>query len=242
MAEDEVRKHAKAVYTLAKDPGKSWKVKLREIAVEIVIIVFAVSISIWLHNWSESRKDRREEREFLLGLREDLQLDEAEMESDRKSFEKGLVAVHYFERVGAGEPLNKDSLRLYQGIFFNYTQIIPRISRFEALKGSGKMSIIENKRLLIDITDLYQKLFPAVVRQNDYINVTLRDNNLFPFLTSHLQLNAAGEGTNWEELVHMPQMRLMIRTGETAGNNIRRYTEAIEKAKSVIRQIGEEVK
>ncbi len=31
----------------------------QEIIGEILIIVFAVSISIWFHNWSESWKDQR---------------------------------------------------------------------------------------------------------------------------------------------------------------------------------------
>jgi hypothetical protein len=49
---------------------------------EVAIIVFAVSLSIWLHGWAEERKDHREEREFLIGLKEDLQADMAEMRSD----------------------------------------------------------------------------------------------------------------------------------------------------------------
>jgi hypothetical protein len=242
MAEDEVRKHAKALISAASDPSKGWKHRLREIAIEIGIIVFAVSVSIWFHNWAESRKDRQEEREFLIGLREDLKLDEKEMEGDRQSFEDLLVAVHYFEAVGAGAHLNMDSFFVYQSLFFSSTQIIPRNSRFEALKGSGKMNIIENKHLLVDITDLYQKLFPAVVRQNDYVNVTIRDNNLLPFLATHLQLDAKGMGTNWESLMHMGQMRINIKMAETAFNNVRRYTEAIDMAKEIIRQTDAELK
>ena len=241
MAEEEVRKHAKAAIKLAADRTKSWKHKLGDIGIEILIIIFAVTVSIWLHNWSESLKDRREERVFLTGLRSDLLLDEKEMESDRAGYVHGIIGLHYFERVGMGEPLDKDSLRLYEGVFSNFTQIIPRISRFEALKGSGKLDIIENKDLLLAITDLYQKLLPAVVRQNDYVNTT-RDNNMFPFITDHLALDPKGEGTNWQEMLRMPKMRLMIRAEGTMNNNITRYTEAIAKAKEVLGMIEEELR
>ncbi len=67
MAEDEIIKHTKAAYKAFKDPEKDWIHKLKEILLEVLIIVFAVSVSIWLHNWSESVKDKNEEKEFLRG-------------------------------------------------------------------------------------------------------------------------------------------------------------------------------
>jgi hypothetical protein len=85
----------------------------QEIIGEILIIVFAVSISIWFHNWSESWKDREEEKAFLAGLKADLQADMKEMVGDRASYAQGLRGVAYFEKVGAGMPLNLDSLGHY---------------------------------------------------------------------------------------------------------------------------------
>jgi hypothetical protein len=78
---------------------------------------------------------------------------------------------------------------------FNDAQIYPRSSRFEALKGSGRMSIIRNRQLLLNITDLYSKDFPFIERRNDFVN-SLRESGLIPFVYSHLQLDAAGNETN----------------------------------------------
>src|SRR3569833_3151088 len=110
MAEDEIRKHTRAVYKTLRDPEKGWKHKLQDILLEIVIIVFAVTVSIWLHNWSESIKDRKAEKVFLTGLKGDLQADLSEMKSDRDGLTRMLNGVRYFEKVGAGMELNKDSL------------------------------------------------------------------------------------------------------------------------------------
>ena len=80
------------------------------------------------------------------------------------------------------------------------------------------MSIIRNRQLLLDITELYSKDFPEIERRNDYVN-SLRQSALIPFVHSHLQLDAAGNKTNWQELLRMPQMRLLpnqmgaLRTG-----------------------------
>jgi hypothetical protein len=41
-----------------------------------------------------------------------------------------------------GQTLDKDSLNKYQWCFFGSAQINPRISRYEALKGSGKLDIV----------------------------------------------------------------------------------------------------
>jgi len=81
MAEQEVIKHLKHAVDVARS-RRPWTDKLQEILLENVIIVFAVSLSIWLHNWAESRKDRDEERDFLLGLKQDLQADMQEMKGE----------------------------------------------------------------------------------------------------------------------------------------------------------------
>src|ERR1700709_1251392 len=99
MAEEEIRKHTKAVYKDWTDPHFGWKHKLKEIFFEILIIVFAVSISIWFHNWSESRKDRKEEKEFLAGLKTDLQSDLKEMKGDTAAYNIILDGMLYFRKV-----------------------------------------------------------------------------------------------------------------------------------------------
>ena len=118
MADQEVVKHVKAAIAASRDKNKSWKHKLQEILLEVGIIVFAVSLSIWLHGWAEDRKDHQEEREFLLGLRQDLQADVKEMMGDRDTYSYCLKGVKYFERVGAGgeiEPRQSGSLRVDPG-------------------------------------------------------------------------------------------------------------------------------
>ena len=41
MADDEIRKHAKAALKAMKEPNTDWKHKLKDIITEILIIVFA---------------------------------------------------------------------------------------------------------------------------------------------------------------------------------------------------------
>ena len=125
-------------------------------------------------------------------------------------------------------------------MLFGDAQIYPRSSRFEALKGSGRMGIIRNKQLLLDITDLYSKDFPEIERRNDFVN-SLRESALIPFVDSHLQMDAAGNETNWQELLRMSQMRLMVTAQGTILNNIVVYGIGLKKCEDIIREIDEQL-
>lgn len=247
MAEQEIIKHIEQVVNVSRDREKTWQHKFGEIVLEILIIVFAVSLSIWLHNWADSLKDRHEEREFLTGLKEDLQADMQEMNSDRDSFEKGLVKVSYFERVGSGEALNPDSLQSYIGFLTSYAVIEPRVSRFEALKSSGKMDIVSNKNLLLHIIDLYTKDFPLITHRNDFIN-RLRTERFLELIAMHLRLdprsrpNNSPVGANWQEFFRLSDVRIMVTSLLSAANNVEAYTIGIDKCNLIIKEIDGELK
>jgi hypothetical protein len=95
--------------------------------------------------------------------------------------------------------------------------------------------------LLIHIADLYTKDFPQINRINEIFN-RLRGENLFPFIASHLQLNAAGHGTNWAELLQTSQMRLLIKLGEMAGSCVFDYARGIDKCELIIKEIDQELR
>ena len=59
MAEQEIIKHTKKIFkAIGKENVTIWH-KLKEFAIEIIIIVIAISLSIWFHNYSEHRKEQK---------------------------------------------------------------------------------------------------------------------------------------------------------------------------------------
>ncbi|HZY39895.1 MAG TPA: hypothetical protein VFE53_24745 [Mucilaginibacter sp.] len=240
MAEDEIiKKHAKAAYKAWRDPEKDWKHKLREILLEVLIIVFAVTVSIWLHNWSESIKDHNEEKEFLKGLKGDIQADLKEMNNDRASLRKGFWAVRYFEVVGAGQLLNKDSLNKNVWIFFSQAQINPRIGRYEALKASGRVDIIINKKLQYDIIDLYQKNFPQIFRLNAFMNSLITDK-VDPYVGDYISFDNKGVA-NAQEMLRKPKMRFLLLQCEGFNSSVGAYSDGISKGNEIIKEIDKEL-
>src|SRR6185312_13497412 len=163
------------------------------------------------------------------------------MRSDKKFSEMGLAGVYYFEKVGSGQPLSKDSLNKYSWIFFAQTQINPRISRFEALKGSGKLDIIEDKKLQYNIIELYQKNFPQIARMNGYTNVVIADK-IDPYLGDTMELDSNGSMLNAEAILRKSKMRILLLQAQGIKNSIKAYSDGIDKANEVIKQIDEELK
>jgi Family of unknown function (DUF6090) len=244
MSEDEIiKKHTKEVYNTWRDPDKTFMHKLKDIALEILIIVFAVSISIWLHNWSESVKDRKEARIFLTGLREDLQADAQDLDSSLLFYKTQLKGLNYLGSARKGIILSSDSAKKYMDIFFNSTTFDAHISRYEALKGSGKFKIIENAKLLDTIIHLHeQTLFYINVLGKDYYNYN--NDRVLPFLNEHLQLDEPGRVTNTEAILKNSQMRFYILYDKSLieFNIINVFENAINECKNIVKMIDEELK
>src|SRR5471030_1035241 len=80
MAEQEIAKHTRNVIGLFNKSEHGWRHKLGEVALEIITIVFAVSLSIWLHGLGEQRHEQAQVRTFLLGLRHDIGRDVRQIE------------------------------------------------------------------------------------------------------------------------------------------------------------------
>lgn len=162
MADQEIAKHTKNIFRLVLQKEHPLWHKLGEIVLEIAIIVFAVSFSIWLHQQSEHRHEQEEVKTFLLGLADDLR-------GDRRSIENLIAVYHQYDKNfaylnnldAAHPPSDEEFDKAYQFGFSNINYR-PSVSRYEGFKSSGKLDHIENAKLSNDILALYQEVIPRV--------------------------------------------------------------------------------
>jgi hypothetical protein len=163
MSEEKIIQHsAKALHTLQqKDQG--WVKKLKEFFVDILIIVFAVSITLVLHNWNDERHEHRMEREFLAGIKSDLDSAAADINDNIKGFQP---TIDYFFNIRQQLATNKidpayiDSNSYQLG---NTHYLVFDMGRFEGFKSSGYLRLIENKTLLKHLMSLYTVEIPFQV-------------------------------------------------------------------------------
>ena len=112
--EDEILKHTNKAIKELKNTEHSFWHKAKEIGIEICIIVFAVTLSIWLHSWSEVRTQRKEVREFLSDLKEDLTADIGSLQLARTSLIKSRESFKFIAQ------LTKKSIEIPFRAFFNF--------------------------------------------------------------------------------------------------------------------------
>jgi len=178
MAEQEVVKHTKKVFGLWQTNNPFWH-KVADFILEIFIIVFAITVSIFFHDRSELKHQRHETKEFLLGLKQDLTTDIEEMNQDKNSFMQSGKAFKYITSRKLDAPLNADTIRKYYGYIFNTTGLVPNSGRFEGFKSSSKIGTIENKELQNNIMDLYQENIPNLINSTNFY--TSKKQRLFEY-------------------------------------------------------------
>ena len=168
MAESEVAKSTKKIIESAKEEEKSLWDRIKEISLEIVIIIFSVTLSMAFHNWNEDRHEQNEVHSFLKGVRLDLKKDMAEMREDIQAYENQKKAFNYLGRIPKSQLANNDSLVHYAPYFYNFTGYGGNTGRYEGFKSSGKISLIENENLQNNILDLYEEKIPVLSISTDF--------------------------------------------------------------------------
>ena len=240
MAEQDITKHTKAIVNTIKDPGKNWKHKLSDVLVEIAIIVFAITLSLMVERWRENAHDRTIEKKFLVGLRTDLQNDILQLKSDSASYYDLNNGWYYLRNAGIQKiNLNRDSLIKYTNTLTNTTEFLPNNSRFEALKGSGQLNVIENDSLQNLILDLYQNRIASLKLTTSYITA-FKTQQLLPFLSKNMRYNSVDSTSNLQEVIEIPEMQNYLLFGGFGAEAMGRYHSIIDESKKIIEMINKQ--
>ncbi len=240
MAEQEIIKHTKKVFKAATDHKKNWKEKVGEIVLEIFIIVFAITLSLYLHERAEKKEEHHLQDEFLLGLKEDLQNDIKELSEDSLAYVRNGKGFRYFKQLSVEQSL-PDSVPFYWNTLFNANMLMPNDSRFQGLKSAGKLYVIGNKKLLNDILDLYQEKIPALLVATDMYR-EVKNNRLVPFLENNLTSTSKTDNNLKALLKSSAQLRNYLSYDTFINDIIIRYHQVLEQSRLLINEISKEVK
>lgn len=193
MAELEVIKHTKKALKSFSQKDKDFWHKLKDFFLEIFIIVFAVSLSIWLHGWSEKKHKQEEVKEFLIDLKADLLIDRKKIIENKKN-----INFKYYKDLKIADSLifspsknNVDSLN---------KQTIVRIvinrntnsGNYEGFKSSGNISYILNKPLKSKILEYYEQESKNVLENERIYNNQMEkvlDNGLKNTKSDYFSVN-----------------------------------------------------
>ncbi|RYD52717.1 MAG: hypothetical protein EOP52_00790 [Sphingobacteriales bacterium] len=165
MAELEVIAHLKKAIKVWRNPQHTMWHKIKEFLLEIFIIVFAVSLSIGLHSWSEARHEQDEVRHFMQDLAQNLTYDLKEYQASLGAYQ--LKAQVFDALVRNSVPDSSQINQLYL-VIHDFDSPIPSRGRYESFKYSGKLGHIHDNELSAAIVSLFEEDTRRLQNQTDF--------------------------------------------------------------------------
>lgn len=232
--QDEISKHAKKIYRLMEKSERPLSKKIQDITIEIFIIVFAVTLSIWLHSWSEHRHQQKEVNVFLTNLKEDLKEDMSNLNSGKTHYTE--FNNDYTKLLDITQ-LKLDSLERTNSKLPFHVQLHGKEindGNYEGFKSSGKLGYIENEFLKQSLLIYYQKNLPAILVMDQYYN---------QFLFKIIDIKIDNAGKTEREIYSNPKLKEAIQYLILIGkSNIKNYNElGLQKAQDILQEINKEL-
>jgi hypothetical protein len=229
--QDEVTKHTRKIYQEVKNRDHSlWK-KTREIVIEILIIVFAVTLSIWLHNWSDHREEQKKTEEFLAGIRVDLAKDIQIMDENKEGFILVQRNFRYLEVLDSTKAVDTIGEQIIANhLDFENRTTHANVARYEGFKSNGKIGSIEDDSLKQAILLYYQQTIPAVNDEEEIVNS-------FQVRLMEAEINR-NEAQSMRVLAKSFKARALLGfTRQNIGPAIQEYSDAVGQARRIINLI-----
>jgi hypothetical protein len=192
MAEEEkINHHAKLALRSLTNKKKKWKERIKDFFYEIFIIIVAVSITLGFHNWSDKRNDRKLVKEFLTGIRESMIQDTAQVHGVNNYFTKDIMI--YYDSVLYqinNNKINAKYIDTNSHLLNNNSYIRFNMGVFQSFSAAGNLRLIENQKLLSDITSYYSN---AAKGQEVYGSIEdKRRDDLKKYILSKLSVDSNG--------------------------------------------------
>ncbi|MGB4844350.1 MAG: hypothetical protein WBP16_07785 [Ferruginibacter sp.] len=230
--ENEIRKHIHNILAEATNRKKNiWK-RIGEIIIEMLIIVFAVSLAVFMERQRELHHEQTEVKEFLTGLRTDLHNDIREMQDDKSIYQKLSKCFTYF---ALEKKLDRDTVNAYEWSLWNTVGLLVNNGRYEGFKASGKMNSIKDEELRNNILDLYQETLVALTNTtNGYVSSKKEFQRLiYRYRKNELEMN-----DNIIDILRQPQIKNYCFHLRYTNEPVRRYDKAIAASEKIIELIN----
>jgi len=236
MAEEEkIREYAKHALQALTDKTKKWKDRIKDFLWEVFIILVAVNITLWFHNWNDKRHEKRDMSLYLNTMKMELKVNAENFEKYAEWLQKSAKYANYLKS-NAKKLLNKDSLNYYafsngEGCGYMNTNSLTNslftLYAFEMFKNSDFMSKISDTELLRSIWKAYTFV--------DYTKVSI--DNSFKIKSDEAvkeqQLIAKGKtvAIPMQSFYSTDYVSSMINRCEDASQIIKKTVSELEKSK-----------
>jgi len=238
MSSHEVIKHTRKIFGTVKNRNTGLRHKFGEIFIEILIIVFAISLSLLLERWREKSQDHELEKNFLIGLKGDLQADLKELQNASVRAVSMREGAKYFLKPEKQISWAPDSIKFYAGKLFHNIYFFPNANRYESLKSTGKLGVIENANLQNDIINFYQTQIPDLEQQINLFDSFINDKVL-NYIVHNLKMNEDNQPLFDRSFLSTGEVKNLLMLYSDLDDVMRRLNNAIEAGNKILKEIDE---
>ena len=238
MSSEEVIKHSRKIFGIVQNKNSNFRHKFWEIFIEILIIVFAISFSLLLERWRQKTEDRRIEKNFLIGLKGDLQSDMKELRETSLKCISMKEGAKYFLKPEKEISWMADTIKFYGSRLFHDIYFFPNANRYESIKSTGKLDVIENEVLQNDIINLYQTQIPDLVQQVNFFNQFM-NGQVLNYLIHNLKWDEKNLPSFDKSLLSSIEMKNLLLLYGDLDDVLKRLDNTIKAGEKIIKEISE---
>lgn len=208
---------------------------------KIAFTTIGLWLALFINNWNDGRKQRRDERELLHELRTALRQDSGDVADTQRGFEYRLKGCRVVLDNLSDTATVTDSLCEYFQFLDGYSFLLANTGPYETLKSRG-FELIQNDSLRLSVTTLYDVKYEAVLQLEKYYT-QFYANQLVPVLLSELRRTDRGlEPVDWPRLRSDNRFRQTLLV--TQHNNeflLQGYQNLALKINRLLRQLDREL-
>lgn len=170
------------------------------LGLELLVVIFGILIAFQIERWAEERREREQEYEYLVRLKEDLQIEIDRMDEAYAYGQSRIDAAMLLEVIVANPSVAEEqSSALPRALETVSWRSFPQIDAFvySELQSSGKLSLIRSVSLRRDLANHYTS-----VRNYSRVGLDLDIQHQFDRLTAGILTSEelrAIEDESWNE-------------------------------------------
>lgn len=170
--------------------------KIVYIIIEILIIVVAVNLSIWLNNKNSQKNEDKVALAFLSGLKQDIKVDLEEIENNLEFYRNSKLVYTYLSQLGRAREFDQDTFDQAFGMIGSNAWLMPNRSRYEGFRQSGRLQYVRDDSLQNLILYYFEDAIPSLGKSEE--SWVSDHSKLRAYMIDHLVTNADGSNNAYE--------------------------------------------
>ena len=175
------------------------EIRYGTLALELIVVVLGILIAFQIDSWAEERRDRSREYDYLVRLKEDLQMEIQSFDRSTRRAESRISSILAIEQAIADPSAAQNRNQLPAAVARVFWRTFPEISAFvyTELQSTGNLTLIRSESLRRDLAGYYSQIQSATqVGSERYIQEEFDQRTAGMLMTAEL---IAIENDSWRE-------------------------------------------